>query len=43
MPNQSSELLCRGNALLDATTSFRDYFRVADHPGVIAMTKAEKP
>jgi hypothetical protein len=29
---QASELLCGGNALLDATTPFRDYFRVADHP-----------
>jgi hypothetical protein len=30
--DRGSELLCGGNALLDATTSFRDYFRVADYP-----------
>jgi hypothetical protein len=33
-------LLCGGNALLDTTTSFRDYFRVADYPviGSVSVT-----
>jgi hypothetical protein len=30
-------LLCGGNALLDATTPSRDYFRVADNQGVIVL------
>jgi len=34
---QASELLCGGNALLDATTPIRDYFRVADNQGVIVL------
>jgi len=35
--DRGSELLCGGNALLDATTPIRDYFRVADNQGVIVL------
>jgi len=43
MPIQSSELLCAGSALLDATTPFRDYFRVADHPRSEPLSPQQPP